>query len=345
VTRAVRAALLLACLGLSSGAGAAAVLPGELSNADGTLVSLPLFGANVSRVQSMLDLLQAKGQMGGAKALVSEASSSPRVVLMGSPQAVEEAKRTIVFVLHRQLENPAFLVDIQVSLRSFTLSEINRIGVNLFPRVKDIGQTVRVMTTSSHDTSGDTWSRVLTAVTSGTAVFANIDLINSDNVGKILISGELVTANGAQVTISNNTRTPIIISSGDFISTEMQNLRTKIKLTPTLSQFDADRPVKSQVSLAVDMQVAVNTGVIVLAGTEAPTYTVKTLKTDRVFPADGENYVAGIFTSDFTTKEKTYIPLLGQLPLLRYLFSSEKYQTTTTVSLLFVAVRLVPTEE
>ena len=353
-----RAALLLAALALSLGAPAAdpegapgkppadAVLAGELSNADGTLVSLPLFGANVSRVQSILDLLQAKGQLGGAKAFVSEASSSPRVVFMGSPAAVLEAKRTIAFVLRRQLENHPFLVDVQVSLRSFTLSEINRIGVNLFPRIRDIGQTVKVVTTSGSDSKqGDTWSRIVTAVTSGMAVWANIDLINSDNVGKILISGELLTASGAQATISDNTKTPIIISSGDFISTEIQNLRTKIKLTPTISQFVAENPAKSHVSLTVDMQVAVNTGVIVLAGTEAPTYTVKTLKTDRVYPTDGENYVAAIFTSDLSTREKTYIPLLGQLPLLSYFFSAEKRQTTTTISLLFVAVRLIPTEE
>ena len=356
MTRLRRAALLLAALALSLGASAAdpegppgppaadPVLVGELSNSDGTLVSLPLFGANASRVQSILDLLQAKGRLGGAKAILSEASSSPRVVLIGSPAAVLEAKRTIVFVLRRQLENPPFLVDVQVSLRSFTLSEINRIGVNLFPRIRDIGQTVKVVTTSGSDSKqGDTWSRVVTAVTSGTAVFANIDLVNSDNVGKILISGELLTASGAQATISDNTKTPIIISSGDFISTEIQNLRTKIKLTPTISQFVAENPAKSHVSLTVDMQVAVNTGVIVLAGTEAPTYTVKTLKTDRVYPTDGENYVAAIFTSDLTTRERTYIPLLGQLPILSYFFSAEKRQTTTTISLLFVAVRLIPT--
>ena len=56
-----RAALLLAALALSLGASAAdpegppgpppadPVLVGELANADGTLVSLPLFGANASR--------------------------------------------------------------------------------------------------------------------------------------------------------------------------------------------------------------------------------------------------------------------------------------------------------
>ena len=317
---------------------------GDLSNSDGSIVRIPLMKTKIEKVRQALDNLKRGGALVSIKAVVSEASAVPCVILLGNPDDVNMARKIVEFVLREQMSLPKYLLDIQVNLRSYNKKEFETIGVNLFPVIKNI----QLRTGGSSEISrnnGDITSDIQALMSSATAdiSISNIDLNSTDNLGQVLVSGEMVTDNGTMIQLANILREPTLLTVNGDTSTVYQTLTSKVNVTPTIISFDANNPLNTQVKLDLAMKIAVNTGTVQLAGTQAPTYSVKSLTTNRVFKADGKHYFAGTFVSDYMVKGTTYIPILGEIPILKYLFSQESDQLTSKTSILFICVRLIPT--
>ena len=316
---------------------------GDLANGDGSIVRVPLIKSKIAKVQSALEALKRGGAMGTVKAIVSEASAVPCVILMGAPAEVTTVRGIVEFVLREQMSMPKYFLDIQVNLRSYTKKELDTIGVNLFPTIKDINATAGASFDNSTRNGTDTYTTKFNQSADATIKIDDIDLNSTDNIGQVLVSGEVVTDNGTPTQMTNVLREPTLLPVNGSTSTFYQTLTSKISVTPTIVNFDTVNPLLTQVKLDVGMKIAVNTGSVQLAGTEAPTYTIKSLNTNRIFRADGKNYYAGTFVADYMDKGRTYIPVLGQIPILKYLFSSETTQLTSKISILFISVRLIPT--
>ncbi|MEI6285005.1 MAG: hypothetical protein WCP79_00730 [Bacillota bacterium] len=316
---------------------------GETANSDGTIVRIPITNTNLDKVQLALDALSADSRLQNVKVLLSQASAISCVVVMGDSSAVEVAKKIIGIVLKEQLQAPKYMIDIQVHMRSYSASELKSLGINIFPTFTNNNYTVGDAYSNSGSAGKlDSATNTITGTFSSSFNISDININDTLNSGQTLVTGEVLAASGATAMISNQNSFPIIITSGGNTSTSTQQLNSQLQILPTITQLNPDSLMDTRVRLAIAVQISSTTGAVQLAGTEAATYTVKNLTTDRVIKADGKLNIAGTFVSDFMTKNLEYIPILGQIPLIKYLFSHETQQPASKISILFVSVRMIP---
>ncbi|HWR30129.1 MAG TPA: hypothetical protein VN631_09885, partial [Negativicutes bacterium] len=64
--------------------------------------------------------------------------------------------------------------------------------------------------------------------------------------------------------------------------------------------------------------------------------------TTRILTADNQSNVIGTFITDSDLKTVSGVPILGKLPLLRYLFSKENKEKMRNTAVLTLSVRLLP---
>ena len=131
-----------------------------------------------------------------------------------------------------------------------------------------------------------------------------------------------MTNNGVACLISSQDNEPIIVSQSGSNSTSTQQIQTSVQVTPTVLSYDPDNIANSVVKLDVVIQLSISTG----SSSAGISFTQKNLTTSRIIKANGSPAIAGGFVSDQNTPNEYYIPILGQIPVLKYFFS---YSTNT----------------
>ena len=90
------------------------------------------------------------------------------------------------------------------------------------------------------------------------------------------------------------------------------------------------------------MQMALVTGTVQVGSSSAKEFSTKTLTTMGFVKPDSSVYVVGVFAGDTETTSITGIPVLMNIPVLKYLFSQTTKQLTHKVGVLTVSVRILP---
>jgi type II secretory pathway component GspD/PulD (secretin) len=161
--------------------------------------------------------------------------------------------------------------------------------------------------------------------------------------GKILVASEVFTPNGVKTQISDVQHVPVF-STDSFgnVQTNYQDLETSVSVTPTVTRLDAQDPATSTVRLDIEVKVSIESGERRLKDVTAPEYTDKKFQTTRVFPADGKTYLVGTFVSDSDIESLSRVPILGEIPLLKYLFTQKTTNKNRSYALLTLAVKVFP---
>ncbi|MCX7971460.1 MAG: type II and III secretion system protein, partial [Negativicutes bacterium] len=154
-----------------------------------------------------------------------------------------------------------------------------------------------------------------------------------------MVAGSVTTHNGIACTIQNSDNMPIVVSQGGSNTSTNQAINSSVQITPTIISFDRQDPSQSLIKLNINTQLSVITNQNPIAGAS---YTTKTLTTTRIIRANGEPIVAGSFVTDQNMPGNYYVPILGQIPVLKWLFSYQTYNVQRELSMLFVSVKLVP---
>ena len=305
----------------------------EKTNFDGTMIRVPLERNEVDGATAIITAITPS--LNGVQAFVSSQLGVPMLIISGTdPSAVESARERIIFAIGKNTQMPKMLVEISASLKEYTENELKNLGIPLIPTsFSGFSGALGYNTGSTPPLSLDV---------EGTLSYPDVSIYNNNNVGKVLVGSNVVTGNGIMCNLSSTDTTPILISQNGSVTTSNQNIVTTVQVTPTILSYDEKSLTNSLVKLDVQVQLSVPTGTVTMDNTSANSYTQKNLQTVRVLPANGAPILAGSFISDMDQKLRMYIPILGQIPLIKYFFSYETTQRQRQISILMLSVRLMP---
>lgn len=229
-----------------------------------------------------------------------------------------------------------YLVVIAASLRELTKSVTNDVGINPVPIV---GATATY--NSGRENDG---SQINNNTTTVTGTWSDMAALTDElNKSKVLVSSEVYTPNGVKAQIANTKSVPAFSTdSNGNVQTQYQNLETSISVVPTIIKYNPEKPEQSLVQVDVDVKVSVISETLTHKNYTAPVYSVKTLATTRMLTANNQTNVVGTFVTDNDVKTVTRVPILGELPLLKYLFSKEHKDKERCTAVLTLSVRLLP---
>lgn len=216
---------------------------------------------------------------------------------------------------------------------------LRNIGIQL---PGSFGLTLQPSSASTSSTTGSTTQPTLTlndlgslnatnfAVTVGTAT-ANLLLTDSDT--RILQSPRIRASDGQKATLKIGSRIPVATGSystgaatttvSALVNTQFQylDIGTNVEVTPTI-HFDRD------VTLKIKIEVLSENGNVTISGVTEPIIGQRSIE-HTIRLKEGEvNILGGILEkNDLLTVGGT--PGLGEIPILKYLFSSQQHEVQT----------------
>ena len=176
--------------------------------------------------------------------------------------------------------------------------------------------------------------------------FGNMKFRANDGDSKILVAGQVVTTNGLQGVMTSTEQVPYVtVNANGSSSVDYYTSETKVKITPTIIEYDLEKPELSKIQLDIDMQVSSINSLSTLVSTSVPEINKRRVKTMRTVNADGEENIVAAMMRDENVKVEQGVPILNQIPVLKYFFSQEVDAKTHVVSLLKLSVEFVSQED
>ncbi|MFH1724546.1 MAG: type IV pilus secretin PilQ, partial [Elusimicrobiota bacterium] len=178
-------------------------------------------------------------------------------------------------------------------------------------------------------------------VTNNYFLSATLTAAASEGKVKVLSDPKITTLNGKKASIDITTQIPYVTSnvSSTGVATETVtyiNTGIQMEVTPTIN---AD----GRITLEVQPTVSQPSTVAASAGTTgAPAVDKRTANT-TVMVQDGETIVIGGLITDTVTDQIAKIPLLGDIPLIGWLFKKKIKDRTRVELLIFVTTKLIAT--
>lgn len=178
-------------------------------------------------------------------------------------------------------------------------------------------------------TSGFSFSRVSPNFTLDFLITA----AESQGVGKLLSSPQLVTQNNAQAIVKQGQQIPIQTTINNTISVQYVDAVLKLQVTP---QITADGNVFMDV-LVENTQI--DSGIPLIQGT--PALDTQSAQT-KVLVSDGGTVVIGGVMINQQQTTVNQVPLLGSIPLIGHLFKETSVDVKSQELLFFLTPRLIP---
>jgi type IV pilus assembly protein PilQ len=162
--------------------------------------------------------------------------------------------------------------------------------------------------------------------------FLNLELtaLEADGKGKIVSSPRVLTADQAEALIEQGTQIPYqAATSSGATSVQFKNATLALRVRP---QITPDGNVIMTLTVNKDSPGAVTAGGVAI--------NTKTVKTEVLVENGGTVVIGGIFEQSDRT-DVTKIPLLGDLPIIGWLFKNTTTATSKTELLVFITPRVV----
>ncbi|CAB1055953.1 General secretion pathway protein D [Olavius sp. associated proteobacterium Delta 1] len=171
-------------------------------------------------------------------------------------------------------------------------------------------------------------------------ISAIINAVKTDDDFRILSTPQILTTDNeeARITVGENrpfqTRSTTDVSGGTFESFEYRDVGKILKITPHVTE---DRLVRMQINLevtAIDQQATLTTS------STLPVTLKRTVDT-TVIIKDQQTVVIGGLIDDTTTESESKVPVLGDIPLLGWLFRKQAEETIKTNLYVFLTPRVI----
>lgn len=172
------------------------------------------------------------------------------------------------------------------------------------------------------DKDGISWAVLLQALSNSTAanLLSTPSIITLDNEESEIVVGQNVPFRTGETT---NTSAGL---SNPFTTIERRDVGLTLKVTPSISEDDLVRLVVEQTTESVTESIADASDIVT---------NKREIKT-TVLADNGETIVLGGLISDDVTSQVSKVPLLGDIPILGRLFSSESKLRTKRNLLVFL---------
>lgn len=160
-----------------------------------------------------------------------------------------------------------------------------------------------------------------------------------DNRINLLSSPSIVVRDGVSATMSVGSDIPTVGSTTINPGTETQSTSVTYRKTGVELAVTPSISAQGLVVMAIDQKVS-NTqkGGISISG--SPSIFERSVKTE-VIAQSGQTIMLGGFMSENTEKSNTKVPLLGDLPVLGYLFRGETDATTKTELVILITPKVL----
>jgi general secretion pathway protein D len=171
-------------------------------------------------------------------------------------------------------------------------------------------------------------------------ISAIINAVKTNDNFRILSTPQILTTDNeeARITIGENrpfqTRSTTDVSGGTFESFEYRDVGKILKITPHVTE---GRLVRMQINLevtAIDRQATLTTS------STLPVTLKRTVDT-TVIVRDNQTIVIGGLIDDTTTNNETQVPVLGDIPILGWLFRNTSETTVKTNLYIFITPRVI----
>lgn len=173
----------------------------------------------------------------------------------------------------------------------------------------------------------------------GDVIFPNIGAIlnayKTDSAINIISTPQILTTDNKQAEISVGENVPYITSRNttssdqDYTQYEYRDVATKLAITPHINQSDT-------------LRLEIETEVVRLqpGSTDTPT-TYKRTASTTVILKDSETVVIGGIMGQDETESEWKVPLLGDIPLLGWLFKTHSSTSVKTNMFIFITPKIV----
>ena len=171
-------------------------------------------------------------------------------------------------------------------------------------------------------------------------ISAIVNAVKTDDDFRILSTPQVLTTDNeeARITVGENrpyqTRSTTDVSGGTFESFEYRDVGKILKITPHVTE---GRLVRMQINLEV---TAIDQTATLLTSTTQPVTLKRTVDT-TVIVQDGQTIVIGGLIDDITTTSETKVPVLGDIPILGWLFRDTGESTEKTNLYIFLTPRVI----
>ncbi|MCK8827975.1 hypothetical protein MWH25_09515 [Natroniella acetigena] len=169
----------------------------------------------------------------------------------------------------------------------------------------------------------------------GNSIFnynAILSLLESQEEASILASPQLATLDGEEATIKIGDREPITRSVGEGeIEVEFIDVGISLQMTPRITAQD-------QILIGLNPEVSAVTGTG--QNNDYPVISTREVET-QIRVADEETIAIAGLIKDEEIKNRSKVPILGDIPLLRYLFSRETVDLQKTELIIFITPQIM----
>jgi general secretion pathway protein D len=295
-------------------------------------------------------------------ARINGVASESAIVMRGTPDELLLARRLIDDL---DKARPEVVIDVAVLevsrdlLRNIGIQLPQTASINFQPSNANLNNNTTSGTTGTNGTTGTTTpSSSITlnnlahlnstnfAVTIGQAA---VDLLLTDTRSRIIQNPQIRASDGQEATLKIGERIPIATGSyqtgaataivSSLVNTQFQyiDVGVNMDMKPTV-HFDRD------VSMKFKIEVSATNGNSNIGGITEPIITQRVIdQTIRL--KDGEPNLLGGIVQHQTTYAISGIPGLGELPLLKYFFSTQQKEVTDDEIVFLVVPHVVRAEE
>lgn len=312
---------------------------------------LPILPGNDSVVQSLLSSLAKDPDFKDVNMLLYAPVGTKPKILVSTNQDETSLRYAVqkLKTIMNKMGQPHRLV-VSAYLRAITMNNNDFAGLSLFANGAQIGLTSDLLTTITR-----TWGEDGTIVIKKTTPNYTAGLIYPVNIvanlnktlsnGKVIVGSELTIPNGTTAELKNDNSTPVPLSSYGNVTFNTQTISSDIKITPTIVQFNPEKPEESIVRLEISIQLSIPTNTVNFGTSSASQYVTQTLTSTHYVKANNEKFIGGLFASDVWMQSKSGIPVLMSIPVLQHLFTSKKVTLQHLASILFMSVRILPVDK
>ncbi len=171
-------------------------------------------------------------------------------------------------------------------------------------------------------------------------ISAIVNAVKTDDDFRILSTPQILTTDNeeARITVGENrpfqTRSTTDVSGGTFESFEYRDVGKILKITPHVTE---DRLVRMTINLEV---TSINQAATLTTSSTLPVTLKRTVDT-TVIVKDNQTIVIGGLIDDSTTENENKVPVLGDVPVLGWLFKNQKNDNVKTNLYIFITPTVI----
>ncbi|PRM07309.1 Type IV pilus biogenesis and competence protein PilQ precursor [Haemophilus influenzae] len=291
----------------------------------------------------------------GSGSLLSSAGSitfddrSNLLVIQDDPRSVQNIKKLIA-----EMDKPIEQIAIEARIVTITDESLKELGVRwgIFNPTENARRVAGSLAGNSFENIADNLNvNFATTTTPAGSIALQVAKINGrlldlelsalerENNVEIIASPRLLTTNKKSASIKQGTEIPYVVSNtrNDTQSVEFREAVLGLEVTPHISKDN---------NILLDLLVSQNSpGSRVSYGQNEVVSIDKQEINTQVFAKDGETIVLGGVFHDTITKSEDKVPLLGDIPVIKRLFSKESERHQKRELVIFVTPHILKAGE